>query len=67
MPHPATMSLKRPCPSCGGALSRKTVSPQKPLGMVVCSKCQYKSPIAAYAKSVQADVKTRAQQRKAQG
>jgi len=67
MPHPQILSLKRPCPSCGGALHRKTVNPQKPLGMVACSSCQFTRPIDAYAKSVQADVKAKAQQRKAQG
>lgn len=67
MPHPQTLSLKRPCPSCGGALQRKTVNPQKPLGMVACSNCQFKKPIDAYAKIVQADVKAKAQQRKVQG
>jgi uncharacterized Zn finger protein (UPF0148 family) len=67
MPHRETMSLGRPCPSCGGPLLRKTVNPKKPLGMVSCSKCQFKSPIDAYSKSVRADVMAKAKARKAQG
>lgn len=71
MPHPETMSLPRPCPSCGGRLQRTTVNPNKPLGMVSCSGCQYKNPIQVYAKSVQAEImakgKARSKASKAQG
>jgi hypothetical protein len=67
MPHPETMSLPRPCPSCGGKLQRKTVNSNKPLGMVACLGCQYKSPIDVYAKSVRTAIMAKAQQRKAQG
>jgi hypothetical protein len=71
MPHPETMSLPRPCPSCGGKLQRKTVDPRKPLGIVACSGCQYKNPIQVYAKSVQGEImaraKARTKARRAQG
>lgn len=67
MPHPQVMSMPRPCPGCGGKLRRTTVDPNKPLAMVACSQCQYKSPIGAYAKSVRTAVMAKAQQRKAQG
>jgi hypothetical protein len=67
MPHREMMSLPRPCKTCGGKLQRKTVNPNKPLGMVICLGCQYKSPINAYTKSVRADVMAKAKARKAQG
>lgn len=67
MPHPETMSLPRPCPDCGGKLQRTTVDPSKPLGIVSCSGCQFKSPIDVYAKSIRAAVMAKAQERKAQG
>ena len=71
MPYPETMSLPRPCQSCGGKLKRTTVNPQQPLGMVSCSGCQYKNRIKVYAKSVQMEImakaKARAKASKAQG
>jgi hypothetical protein len=67
MPHPQVMSLPRPCPKCGGKLQRKTVNPNKPLGMVACLNCQHKSSVGVYAKSVQAELMAKAKARKAQG
>ena len=63
MPHPEKVAIPRPCPECGGRLLRKTEDPEKPLGMVGCSGCAYKAPIAEYVKSVQNSVKAEAQEK----
>ena len=67
MGYPQKSALKRPCPSCGESLFRKTVDQDQPLGVVACSGCQYTASIADYADGVQAAVKAAADQRKAQG
>jgi hypothetical protein len=67
MPYPQVMSLPRPCPKCGGKLQRKTVNPNKPLGLVACLNCQYKSSIVVYIKNVRTELMAKAKARKAQG
>ena len=67
MGFPQKSAMKRPCPDCGGQLLRKTEDQAKPLGMVCCSKCQFKSPIDVYVGNVQAEIIAQADQRKAQG
>lgn len=64
MGYTAKSSLSKPCPDCGGVLSRQTVDPAKPLGMVKCANCAFSSPIAEYAASVQDAARVKAQARK---
>lgn len=67
MDYPTKSPLPKPCPNCGGALSRQTVDPAKPLEVVKCAGCAYTSPIADFAASMKTAAKAAAQARKAQG
>lgn len=67
MAYTAKSSLSAPCPDCGGALSRQTTDPEKPLGTVKCASCAFSTPIAEYALTMQDAARAKAQARKDQG
>jgi transcription elongation factor Elf1 len=64
MPYPQKSLLSRPCPSCDSlSLFRKTVDPEKPLGVVACGNCAFTSPIKDFVEAVKVDVMAKAQER----
>lgn len=65
--YPEKIKISRPCPACGGVLFRRTVHPQKPLGVVNCSDCHYTTTILNFVKTVQQTIMAAAAKRKAQG
>ena len=67
MGYPEKISLRNPCPDCGGSLSRQTVDPEKPLGMVKCANCAFSKPILEYIASMQDAARAKAQEYKDRG
>ncbi len=59
--YPTRSALPMPCPTCKGRLERKTVDPQKPLGMVTCQGCDFSATIQSYVETARAQMMARVQ------
>ena len=64
--YPTKSAIPNPCPTCDGKLERKTVDPQKPLGMVVCQNGDLSITIQGYVESARAKMMARVQAKRDQ-